>query len=143
MLQIIFRKIHFILLLIQILNCCTYYMLLTMLMHNSSIASLSCFEFSIFFFIFQNDYVRKNKWLLIEKPNKKFFLFSYKKVHLPCKTKWPNQIYSSNKVFCLKKLNKAFYDFIYQKQIRLYDPFFNETKDIVRYLCTLYVRSLF
>ena len=80
------------------------------------------------------------------KANKKFLLFSYKRAHLPCKTKWPNQIYSSNKVFCLKKLNKAFYDlylFIYQKQIRHYDPFFNETKSIVRYHCTLYVRSLF
>ena len=41
------------------------------------------------------------------------FLFSYKKAHLPCKDKWPNQIFSSNKVFCLKKLNKAFYDLLF------------------------------
>ena len=48
------------------------------------------------------------------KANKKFLLFSYKRAHLPCKTKWPNQIYSSNKVFCLKKLiNKAFYGLFY------------------------------
>ena len=85
--------------------------------------------------------------LLIEKTNKKFFLFSYKKTHLPCKNKWSNQIFSSNKVFCLKKLNKAFYDllfiYLFKKKIRLYDPFFIETKDIVRYHCTLHVRSLF